>query len=147
MSHDSHEPYEILLVKATDGCLTPRERQALDEHLATCAECRAELADFRRVKEVTDAMTTRILADAAIEPPRESAATKVWLGLSLGLVGLGVGVLLGFGAWELWADPEVPLILKVALGACALGLGGVGAYLLTVRFAGRSRDPYEEIDQ
>jgi len=41
--HDAREQFSALV----DDALTPRERAALDAHLATCADCRRELQRFR----------------------------------------------------------------------------------------------------
>lgn len=37
----------ILISEYTDGTLAPRKTARLEEHLGTCADCRAVLADFR----------------------------------------------------------------------------------------------------
>ena len=142
-----HERYEILLVKVVDGLATDDEQRALDDHLATCQECREELADFTAIKETTDAMTERIMQDAIIEPPRESAPARAWIIICSLLVIGGLGLLYGFGALQLLADPSVPLPVKIGTGAAALGVVGLLIYLLRVKLRGAGKDPYREIDQ
>jgi len=141
-----HERYEILLVKATDGVLSTEERGELDEHLAGCADCRAELADFNLIKETTDAMTARILADATIEPPREPGSARRILGLGFVLLLCGALLLLGFAGYTLFTDARVPLIVKVGAGALGLGVLVLSAYVAALRRRAARRDPYKEID-
>lgn len=141
-----HERYEILLVKATDGLLSAEERRALDEHLAGCADCRAELEDFNLIKETTDAMTERILADATIEAPREPGTARGILGLGFVLLLCGALLLLGFAGYTLFTDAQVPLIVKAGAGALGLGVLVLSAYVATLRRRAARRDPYKEID-
>jgi len=143
----SHERYEILLVKATDGLLDDAELAELEEHLSQCESCRDELHDFRLIKEATDAMSARILADADIEPPRESAATRGVLTIAFLLLLVGGALLYGVAAYLFLRDPQVPLWARLGVG-----LGGAGALLLlghVLRLCLRAwrRDPYREIDQ
>ncbi len=142
-----HEQYEILLVKAVDGQLNAGEERQLAEHMERCGQCREELADFTAIKETTDAMTERIMQDAIIEPPRESAPARAWIIICSLLVIGGLGLLYGFGALQLLADPSVPLPVKIGTGAAALGVVGLLIYLLRVKLRGAGKDPYREIDQ
>jgi anti-sigma factor RsiW len=141
-----HERYEILLVKATDGQLDAEERRTLDEHLTGCAACRAELEDFNLIKETTDAMTERILADATIEPPREPGTARGILGLGFVLLLCGALLLLGFAGYTLFSDARVPLIVKAGTGALGLGVLVLSAYVAALRRRAARRDPYKEID-
>jgi anti-sigma factor RsiW len=143
--HD-HERYEILLVKAVDRVITADEQLELDAHLEECQSCRAELDDFVRIKETTDAMAARITNDAIIEPPREPAGVKAALGLGFFLLLAGALLLLGFAGYALFTDATVPLIVKVGAGGLGLGTLVLLAYVLRVRARARRRDPYKEID-
>lgn len=144
---DRHEQYEVLLVKAVDGQLTSDEQRLLDAHLAQCAQCREELADFTTIKETSDAMTQRILQDARLEPPREIGARRAFLNACFALVVAGLLILTGFGTFMLLSDPMVPLLVRVGAGAAGLGTLGLLLYLLVTRLRGRGADPYQEIDQ
>ncbi|MBW2528320.1 MAG: zf-HC2 domain-containing protein [Deltaproteobacteria bacterium] len=143
----SHQRYEELLMKAVDGLLAPAERRELDEHLEQCPDCAAELSDFTAIKETTDAMTERILADASIEPIRPSASAGAVLSLGFVLLLLGGLLLTGYAAFALFVDPAVPLTVKLGTGAMGLGTLVLAAYVLRVRLRARGRDPYEEIDR
>lgn len=143
----NHERYEHLLVKAVDRALSADEKTELQSHLDTCEACAAELSDFELIKEATDAMTSRILHDAEIEPPRLQGGAKLWLNASFLLLLVGALLLVGFAGYALWTDAAVPLVVKLGSGAAALGALGLLAYVLRVRARAFGRDPYEEIDQ
>ncbi len=145
--HPSHDHYEGLLMKAVDGLLSDDERRELDEHLASCESCAAELADFRDIQQTTDAMTERILADAQIEPPRLTAPARGAVKLSFALLLAGLLILLGFAGYQMALDSAVPPLIKVAVALVTAGLLGLLGYALRVRARALGRDPYEEIDR
>lgn len=58
-----HEEYKELLVLEAAGAVDPSELRALDEHLASCAECRGELDELR------DAAASLVYAVAPVAPP------------------------------------------------------------------------------
>ena len=141
------ERSEELMMKAVDGLLEPAEREELEALLAADPARRAELEDFLQIKEATDAMTQRIAAHARIEPVRETPATQTanWAGLLL--VFTGAALLTGYGAYELFVDPDVPTLVKVGSGLLGAGLLGLFGRALWVRLRGLKHDPYTEIDR
>jgi anti-sigma factor RsiW len=143
----NHEHYEHLLVKAVDDALSAEERAELDAHLRTCHACASELKDFQLIKETTDAMTSRIMHDARIEPPRTTGAAKIWIQASLLLLLLGALMLTGFAGYALFADAAVPVVVKIGSAVAAMGGLGLLTYVLRLRARAAGKDPYEEIDQ
>ncbi|HEV8586951.1 MAG TPA: anti-sigma factor [Methylomirabilota bacterium] len=109
---DTRELFSAL----ADDALAPGERDALQAHLAGCAECRRELAGFERTLRRVRAMdpgrapagfVERVLAAARPEPwPRRLARRlfvpwpKVPLGVAAGLLIAGLAVLLFRGSPE-----------------------------------------------
>jgi anti-sigma factor RsiW len=144
----SHEVYEVLVVKAVDGQLTPAERAQLDAHLPSCPSCRDELRDFRHIKEATDMIRSRIMRDAEIEAPRPSARARAALGTGLVLVLIGALTLLGFSAYTFFADSAISPLVRVATGLVGAGALVLLAYVLRIRLRAvrGGRDPYREID-
>jgi hypothetical protein len=139
--------YEALLMKAVDGLLSPEEKTELDAYLAEHPELAAELDDYSDIKETTDAMTTRILQDANIEPPRPTAPTKALLSGSFMLVLAGALLLLGFAGYQFAIDSEVPMLVKIGAALAGAGLLSIFGYTLRIRMRAAGRDPYEEIDR
>ncbi|HST51949.1 MAG TPA: anti-sigma factor [Pyrinomonadaceae bacterium] len=58
-----HEDYKELLALEATGALEAGERRALEAHLPSCAECRAEL------RELSDAVATLAFTVAPVAPP------------------------------------------------------------------------------
>lgn len=146
MTKQNHEHYEILMMKAIDGRLSSLEKTELDEHLQTCEECREELSDFQVIKDNTEQIRQRILADAEIEPFRENAPTKAISYLAFTLLFTGALVLMGFAAYTFFLDEKVPLLVKAGAGIAGGGGLILFAYVLRVRLRGIKHDPYKEID-
>jgi anti-sigma-K factor RskA len=61
----THEEYRDMLAAYALGALDRAEARALDEHLATCRACAAEIADW------LDAASTLALSAEPVEPPAE----------------------------------------------------------------------------
>jgi anti-sigma factor RsiW len=139
--------YEALMMKAVDGLLSAAEQRELDAHLAAHPELAAELADFHDIKGVTDAMTRRLAADAAIEPPRMRPGSRAIVNLAFGLMLLGTLLLIGCGAYLMSIDSAVPLAIKVGAGLTAAGTLLLLGYVLRIRARAAGRDPYEEVDR
>src|SRR5688572_19721543 len=76
MTMNRHEPFEELISASLHGELSAVERQRLDAHLDTCAECRATLAAFAEQR--------RIMAGLRhVAPPRDLGA-RVRYGIERG---------------------------------------------------------------
>lgn len=104
---DPHEATMLLLPWYVTGQIEPGDRLLVDTHLAACAECRAELAAERRLRQaVADAPAApesgweRLAADlAAPAPPKQLPRRFVLragglLAAQAAVVLLGVGILL-----------------------------------------------------
>ncbi|HEY8171273.1 MAG TPA: anti-sigma factor [Candidatus Limnocylindria bacterium] len=91
MSMNRHEPFEELISASLHGDLTAEERQRLDRHLDSCADCRATLAAFSDQRRIVAGLRH-------VAPPRDLDA-RVRAGIERG-GRLGV-------PW--WRRPQVAL--------------------------------------
>lgn len=133
-----------LMVKHADGLATEAEAAELMAHVASHPDLAEELALHTALKGVTDGWVERLAVDGLEDAWRSSAATALERGVGLVLLLAGVAVLLGFGLWELWLDPEAPLWVK---GGTALVVGGLTVLFGSVvrwKWATRN-DPYSEV--
>ncbi len=138
-----------LLAGYVDGELTAAEREAFEAELASDPELKAELQEFRELKEVTGMARYADLPDEVWETYWQSIYRKLERGVGWILFSLGAIVLLGFGLWEglshLWANPEAPLWLKLGVSI----LGGGSVFLLVSygreRLFAYNRDRYKEV--
>lgn len=68
---------QALLLMAA-GELPPRERPALEGHLAVCPTCREELQTLRAALADLDGLTTPAMSDASIKRIRSTARKALW---------------------------------------------------------------------
>ncbi|TCO44299.1 putative zinc finger protein [Kribbella antiqua] len=107
------------------GALEPDEVREMDEHLATCPECRAELAELEEMKEFLgevppeafldgppadgDLLLQRTLRQVrtAPEPQKKQRSRWLWIAAALVLIAgaLGGGVLIGRQTVDQVAEP------------------------------------------
>ena len=120
---DAH-PVALLLPWYVTGKLTARDRRQADEHLATCAGCRTELAALRVLRgQLRESAATPVAGDAnarrgtrprtvargliARLAPRRVAARRWLPGAALTVILAQAGVLL-------WMTPPIPIATDVA---------------------------------
>jgi anti-sigma factor RsiW len=72
--NDQHERYVELCALAATGSLTPSQREQLDRHLATCAECCDSIEDFDRVVRVGIPLLAESREEISVETPSWSQA-------------------------------------------------------------------------
>lgn len=141
---------KILLSALVDNELDPEQKKAVGDHLAACADCRAEYARLNRLKEVTDSMKYFDLPDKLWAGYWNGIYNKIERGLGWIFLSLGVILIVSIGAWEtlnkFFLDSRPPLILKIGVGS---GIFGVIILLVSVireRLFSRAHDRYEEVE-
>ena len=79
-----NEKMQLLLSGHLDGCNTPEEEQALQAHLAECADCRQALEDYKRYDDILRAarqaapagFTAGVMKAVEAEPRRSAPAKR-----------------------------------------------------------------------
>ena len=145
MARDRRE----LLAGYVDGELSDNERQAFEAQLAQDPELRAELAEFRKLQEVTGMVRYADLPDEVWENYWHSIYRKMERGIGWILLSIGAILILCFGTYELfselYANPDAPLWLKVGLTAGAVGLIFLLVSYGRERLFAYNRDRYKEV--
>lgn len=141
------ERAQHLMMAAVDGEITPAERQELDTLVAGSPDLAAEWARMHRVKEVTSTMS--------LKPPPEEVWDRYWTdvyhraerGAAWVLLSVGAIVLAAYAIWtaieHLFEDTSVPVLVRFAVGAVALGFAILAVSVVREKLFTRSRDPYE----
>jgi predicted anti-sigma-YlaC factor YlaD len=141
------EDIRILLSALIDNELDPEQKKHVGDHLIDCAECRAEYARLKKLKEVTDSMQYFDLPDKLLVGYWHGIYNRIERGLGWIFLSVGAIILLSIGAWEMlnhfFLDPRVPLIIKIGVGAVLLGLIMLLVSVLRERFFSRAHDRYE----
>ena len=148
--HEEHnERAHALMMAALDDELSSSERAEMETLLGADAGLRSEWERLKSVKEVTAKMTLR-------EPPEEVWETY-WVSVynraerSLGwlFLSLGVIVVMGWAGWQavdaILSDAEIPLLIKAAIFAAALGGGILLFSVVREKWFARKRDAYKEV--
>lgn len=140
-----------LLAGYVDGELSGEELAAFERELAANAELRAELDDFKQLKEVTDTMTYADLPDEVWDGYWASIYRKTERGLGWVIMSVSAIVLICCGAWqalsELWHSPESPLWLKIGVSGVSLGASILLVSYGRERFFAYKRERYSEVQR
>ncbi len=145
MSKDIRE----MLAGYVDGELPENDRLTFERELSVDAELRAELEEFMKLKNITGVMTYADLPDEVWENYWQSLYKKTERGLGWILFSIGAIVLIFAGLFqimnELYADPNVPLFIKISVTALILGAVILFVSFSRERIFAYKRDRYKEV--
>jgi hypothetical protein len=145
MSEDTYKP---LLMGYLDAELTETEVERFEQHLKECVDCSAELAQFRRLKEVTQNM--RVVA------PDEKYWDVYWSNIynrlerRIGwiLMSLGAILLLSYGIYVLILElfvAQIPVVVRIGVLAFVVGIVTLLVSVVRERIFLAKADKYERI--
>ncbi|HKK20982.1 MAG TPA: zf-HC2 domain-containing protein [candidate division Zixibacteria bacterium] len=145
MSKDMRE----LLAGYVDGELSAEERKAFEAELERDPELRAELDEFRKLKEVTSMVKYADLPLEVWDNYWQNLYRKLERGFGWILFSIGAIVLLSFAVFELFKglynNPEVPMLIKVGVTAVAIGAVVLGVSFIRETLFAYKRDRYKEV--
>jgi len=145
MTKDKRE----LLAGYIDNELSEEERKAFEAELAGDPELAEELAEFRKLKELTGMVRYADLPEEVWQTYWESIYRKLergigWIFLSVGaIVTLCWGIYQFFGS--LYADPTTPMLIKVSVTVGAFGVVFLLVSYIRERLFAYRRDRYKEV--
>lgn len=139
------EEVEVLITGYLDGELTQQESQQVRLHIEGCKSCSKTYTELKQMKtEMSELSYPQTDAEqlAALE---NDLVTKTgqWSGWVLLLIGLLV--MLGFGMYEFWTDPDVPGVVRFFYGAFQLGMLILFAIVLRQRLKTYRNDKYRKV--
>ncbi len=141
--------YVDLMMAYLDDELDCEQKQAFEEHLASCPECSGELEEFKRLNRITD--------EVKFVEPEERIWRMYWSGVynrierGVGWILFSVAAILlliygGFKAIEeLIKDPTVDIILKAGLLVLIAGLAILFVSVLRERLYFWKKDRYKDV--
>jgi len=141
--------YKDLMMGYLDNELSDEQRRRFEEHLAGCHECAGELAEFRKLKAITDEVT--------LVKPEDRIWQQYWGGVynrierSLGWIIFSISAILltiygGFKLIEeIITDATVGILLKIGLLALIVGLAILFVSVLRERVYFWQRDRYKNV--
>ena len=138
-----------MLAGYVDGELSEDERMAFELELQRDPDLRAELEEFKRLKEVTGMMHYADLPDEVWESYWQNLYRKTERGIGWILFSVGAIFLLCFGLWQalgqFYVDPTVPLFVKIGVSAVGAGFIVLLVSFVRERLFAYNRDRYKEV--
>lgn len=138
-----------MLAGYVDGELPEEQRKALEAELDRDPELRAELEEFRKLKEVTGMVHYADLPDEVWENYWQSIYRKIERGLGWIFLSIGAIILLAFGAtaafYQMLTDPTVPLWFKLGVSVGSLGVIILLVSFVRERLFAYKRDRYGKV--
>jgi ferric-dicitrate binding protein FerR (iron transport regulator) len=139
------------MMAALDGELADDERREWQATLEAHPEIEREFATMARVKEVTGSMSYRNPPEEMWDGYWRSTYNRLERGVGWIVFSIGAVMLLGFAAWNwverVWGDGDVPLLIRLAILAVAVGLLIVAFSVVREKLFTRRHDPYREIER
>jgi len=137
---------EELLSGYLDDALTQGDDQRVRLHLEDCPNCRAQVEEMSKLREVT--MSTRFVEprdDQWDERPR-GTASRLSRGVGWLLVVAWLAIVAGFAAWQFATSPEA-LTLKTFVFAGVLGVVLLFLSVVIDRVKAMKTDRYRGIEK
>ena len=143
------QSYKELMMAYLDNELNEEQRQAFEHHLAECSECKREIAEFEKLKKITDNVTLTEPEDRMWEQYWGGVYNRIERGIGWVLFSVA-GILLviygGFTAIEkVIKDPSVSMLLKVGLLALLAGLAILFISVVRERAYFWTKDRYRDV--
>lgn len=141
--------FEDLMMGYLDEELDCEQKKIFEEHLAGCAECKAELEEFNRLKQITDEVTLVEPEDRIWQQYWSSSYNRIERGTGWILFSIAAILLIIYGGFkaieEIIKDPTVDIILKTGLLALIAGLAILLVSVLREKLYFRKKDRYKDV--
>jgi hypothetical protein len=148
MTDMERDRFLMLMMKALDGELAGSEHSEFENFLRT-KNCADEWAQFRKVKEATMALKFATPTPEVWDTYWTSVYNRLERGLAWLLLSLGAVTILAWGALltaqALWADSQVPLLMKIAIFSVSGGLFLLLFSIIRERWFTSRHDKYNEV--
>lgn len=143
------ERWRRLLAGYLDNELSEAERREFEAELLQNAELRAELAQFKQLKKVTDSVRYADLPDEVWESYWSSVYRKLERGIGWVLFSVGAILLIFYGCYRMLTDmylsPNVSIWVKAGITGLLAGTIILLVSLVRERFFAYRHDRYGEV--
>lgn len=143
------QDHKDLMMAYLDNELNDEQKRAFEEHLAGCPDCTRDLAEFRKLKRMTDCVAFVEPEDRVWDRYWGNVYNRVERGIGWILFSVAAIALLIYGGFQLIesiiVDPTVGALLKIGLLALLAGLVILFVSVLRERMYFWSRDRYRDV--
>jgi len=141
--------HKDLMMGYLDNELDESQVRIFQEHLDSCAECSAELDEFRKLKEITDEVSLQEPEDKMWEQYWSGTYNRIERGIGWILLSIAGILLIIFGGFEMIEDiikdPTIGLMLKAALLIFIAAFAVLFVSVLRERLYFRKKDRYKDV--
>jgi hypothetical protein len=145
----SEKNINVMLSGYIDGELTPEEVLEFENRLKDNPDLQRELETFKKLKELTGAMKYADIPESVWEGYWASVYRRMERGFGWILISISAVLFAAVGCYYLFLDffmnPEVSIILKIAVGTGLLGLIVMLVSLIREHLFAYNRDRYHEV--
>jgi predicted anti-sigma-YlaC factor YlaD len=145
------EDIQKLMMGYLDGEISDDEKKLVEKHLNECERCRKEFDSFTRLKEVTDKVKLADLNEDIWAGYWKGVYRRIERGAGWFFLSIGIIILTAFGVFQffknLFQDPTVSIIVKIGVGALALGVIVLLISVLRERVFAYKHERYKEIEK
>ncbi len=149
MERSTEDTYKPLLMGYLDGELTELERQRVEAHLLDCEECKTELLEFGRLKEVTQNMHVFVPDDKYWEEYWSHVYNRLERKIGWILTSIGIILLASYALYDLvlsvFVKNNIPLAVRIGLLALVAGFCTLLVSVIRERIFLAKSDKYERI--
>ena len=145
---DSDSPLtqrQMQLMAYIDDEMPAQERTEFEQQLVLDSKLAAEVAEFRRLEDITKALQLAEPSDHEIHRFWESFYNRSEWRLGWILFVVGLAVLSGWGLFELLGNPDLPAIAKVAIVAALFGSSILFWNVLRIKLRTHRLDRYRGV--
>jgi len=141
--------YKDLMMGYLDDELDDEQKRTFEEHIESCKDCAAELEQFKKLKNVTDSVKLAEPEDVLWDNYWSGVYNRFERGIGWILMSVTGITLIIFGLFKLVEgiikDPNVEVILKIAILAFIAGLAVLFVSILRERLYFRKKDRYKDV--
>lgn len=141
--------YRDLMMAFVDGELDAPQRKAFEDHIAGCPGCAAELAQFQKLKSLTDCVALAEPEDRIWQQYWDSVYNRIERGLGWILFSIAAILLILYGGFKaieaILRDPGVGLCLKITLLTLIVGVGVLFVSVARERLYFWKRERYKDV--
>jgi len=143
------QDHKDLMMAYLDNELNDQQKRAFEEHLAGCPDCTRELAQFRKLKRMTDCVAFVEPEDRIWDQYWGNVYNRIERGAGWLLFSVAAIILFIYGGFQLIEhiidDPTVGVLMKIGLLALLGGLVILFVSVLRERVYFWSRDRYRDV--
>ena len=141
--------YKVLMMGYLDNELDAEQKRSFEQHLVSCEVCKAELAEFKRLKQITDEVTLNKPEEQMWEQYWSGVYNRIERGVGWILFSLAGILLLIYGGFraieEIIKDPSVNFVLKTALLVLIVGVAILLVSVLREKLYFRKKERYKDV--